>query len=165
MKIGIVGDSHDNLKAIEKSVSFLNSEKVDYLLHTGDMVSPFSAKLFLRLNSKSFFTFGNNDGERLMLKQTLSESENCNLIWPKSTFTINKYRIVLTHGEDEEVVEALGQSGAFDLIAYGHWHRPVNKKIGNCLVVNPGELCGYLSGRSTLAIVDMEKRLARIIEL
>jgi predicted phosphodiesterase len=31
--------------------------------------------------------------------------------------------------------------------------------------VNPGEVCGYLSGKSTIALLDTVKREARIVEL
>jgi predicted phosphodiesterase len=33
------------------------------------------------------------------------------------------------------------------------------------LAVNPGEVCGYLTGKSTIAIVDTASRHARIIPL
>jgi predicted phosphodiesterase len=31
--------------------------------------------------------------------------------------------------------------------------------------VNPGEVCGYLSGKSTMALLNTVKREARIVEL
>jgi len=31
--------------------------------------------------------------------------------------------------------------------------------------VNPGEVCGYLSGKSTIALFDTDRREAEIIEL
>ncbi len=30
----------------------------------------------------------------------------------------------------------------------------INEKRGNVLVLNPGECCGYLSGKATFAILD-----------
>jgi predicted phosphodiesterase len=31
--------------------------------------------------------------------------------------------------------------------------------------VNPGEVCGYLTGKSTIALLDTDRREAEIIEL
>ncbi|MCK4687182.1 MAG: metallophosphoesterase family protein, partial [Candidatus Lokiarchaeota archaeon] len=54
----------------------------------------------------------------------------------------------------------------FDIILFGHTHALMNKRYENgVLVVNPGELCGYLTGRATFAIVDTNKMEAEIIEL
>jgi putative phosphoesterase len=150
---------------INKALAILNSEKIDCLLHAGDIISPFSAKLFLELNYSSYFTFGNNDGERIMLKEVLSYSKKCRLIWPKSTISLDQFKIALIHGEDEEAVEALASSNKYDLVVYGHWHKIVNKVIGNCILVNPGELCGYLTGRRTLAITDLDKKETEIIDI
>jgi len=33
------------------------------------------------------------------------------------------------------------------------------------LVVNPGEVCGYLSGKSTIALFDTVKREVRLVDL
>lgn len=165
MRIGVIGDSHDNLKNIEKALSILTSNDVDVILHTGDIISPFSAKLFTKIETPSYFTFGNNDGEKLLLKEILSSSKNCKLIWPKASIELMNYKIILLHGEDESIVESLAESNKYDLIAYGHWHKVVNKKVNNTILVNPGELCGYLTGKASLAIIELEKKEAKIIEI
>jgi putative phosphoesterase len=165
LKIGVISDSHDNIPVIEKALDILNSEKVDCLLHAGDIVSPFSAKLFLGQSFTTYLTFGNNDGEKIMLKDVLSQSERCKLIWPRATINLNHFKIALIHGEDEEIVEAIALSNVYDLVAYGHWHKVVNRVIGKSILVNPGELCGYLSGRRTLAIVDLVKKETKIIDI
>jgi len=36
---------------------------------------------------------------------------------------------------------------------------------GKTLLVNPGEVCGYLSGRKTVALLDLEEMNAEIVEL
>jgi len=165
MRLGVLGDSHDNLKMIEKALSILASEKVDAILHTGDIVSPFSAKLFTRVETPVYFTFGNNDGEKILLKEILSSSKNCKLVWPKASIELEGYKVALLHGEDEEMVESLAASSKYDLVAYGHWHKTVNKRFGKTMLVNPGELCGYLSGRPTLAVVKLEEKEAEILEV
>ncbi|MBE3116942.1 metallophosphoesterase family protein, partial [Candidatus Bathyarchaeota archaeon] len=47
----------------------------------------------------------------------------------------------------------------------GHSHNKGIENRGKTLLINPGELCGYLTGKATIAILDTEKNQARIIEL
>jgi putative phosphoesterase len=65
----------------------------------------------------------------------------------------------------QETIDALADSGKFDIILSGHTHDMVNRKQNGVLVVNPGELCGYLTNKSTFAIIDTETMTAEIIEI
>jgi putative phosphoesterase len=66
----------------------------------------------------------------------------------------------------EQTIEALGKSGDFDIILTGHTHFLSSKKLDSgSLVINPGELCGYLTDKATFAIVDTESMESEIIEL
>jgi putative phosphoesterase len=65
-----------------------------------------------------------------------------------------------------KTIDALANSGSFDIILTGHTHSIVNKKNNNgVLIVNPGEACGYLTGNATFAIIDTNTMKAEIIEL
>jgi len=48
---------------------------------------------------------------------------------------------------------------------YGHTHRSEIRREGPLLIVNPGEVYGHLSGRSTVELVDSVKRSAEIVEV
>ena len=48
------------------------------------------------------------------------------------------------------------KSGKYDLVFYGHTHKPWAEKIGNCLLANPGELAGQRF-KPTFAIYDIQK--------
>jgi putative phosphoesterase len=74
-------------------------------------------------------------------------------------------RIALLHGNDRELLETLAACGSLDLLVYGHTHRPEVRKDGSLLIVNPGEVYGHLTGRSTVALVDTVKRSAEIVEI
>jgi len=69
MKIGIISDTHDNLLQIKKAVDIFNQEKVDLVLHAGDFVSPFTALEFKNLNCSLKGVFGNNDGDKILLRK------------------------------------------------------------------------------------------------
>ena len=59
-------------------------------------------------------------------------------------------------------VDSLAKSGDFDYILYGHTHEVDTRVLNNCQIVNPGELCGYLTGKSTFAILDTCRNLIEI---
>ncbi len=65
----------------------------------------------------------------------------------------------------QETIDALAESGKFDIILSGHTHNMVNRKENGVLIINPGELCGYLTNKSTFAIIDTETMNAEIIEI
>jgi len=68
------------------------------------------------------------------------------------------------HGTHQPIVNSLVKSGLFDIIVRGHTHR-AEVIEGKTLVANPGEVCGYLSGRQTVAMLDLAKLRAEIIKL
>jgi len=73
--------------------------------------------------------------------------------------------IGLVHGNDRELLETLAACGSLDLLVYGHTHRPEIRREGALLIVNPGEVYGHLTGRSTVALVDTIQRSAEIVDL
>jgi len=63
MIIGIMSDSHDNLDRIKQAIDKFNNLAVGYVIHLGDICSPFSVRLFDELKCDYIGVFGNNDGE------------------------------------------------------------------------------------------------------
>ena len=47
----------------------------------------------------------------------------------------------------------MAQSGNYDLVFYGHTHRAWDEKVGECHMINPGELAGHFY-KATLAVYD-----------
>lgn len=165
MKVGLVSDTHDNLPMVEKTVKRLNEEKVDLVLHAGDYVAPFVIPIFKGLKSKLVGVFGNNDGDHELLKKRFSETQNCEVRGRFALVDVEGFKIALLHGDEAELLDALVNCDGFDAVVHGHLHAMGVRKKGNALIVNPGEVCGYLSGKSTIALLDTVKREARIIEL
>jgi putative phosphoesterase len=165
MRIGVIADTHDNLPAIDKAIKRLNDEKVDLVLHAGDYVAPFVIPRFKALKAKLIGVFGNNDGDHEFLKKRFSECPNCEIRGRFAEINADGFKIALLHGDEIELLDALINCGGFDAVVHGHSHANVSRKNGKTLVVNPGEVCGYLTGKSTLALLDTAKREARIIEL
>jgi hypothetical protein len=74
-------------------------------------------------------------------------------------------KIALLHGTDTELLETLIERESFDVVVHGHTHLAGVHKKGRMLVVNPGEACGYLTGKSTISLLDTAKRKAKIVRL
>ncbi len=168
MKLGVISDSHDNLDKIKKAINILNKENIDFLIHCGDIISPFISTVFEGLDEKikngNFYgVFGNNDGDLLYLTERLGKI--CKLSGYEAILELAGKKIYVSHGPDPLVIKSLAKSGEFDIICTGHTHDHNIKKINNTLVINPGELCGYLTGKATFVIVDLETMDARLIEI
>jgi putative phosphoesterase len=71
----------------------------------------------------------------------------------------------LLHGDETELLNTLIDTGYFNAIVHGHSHNRGVEQKGKTLVVNPGELCGYLTTKATLALLDTGKNTAEIVEL
>ena len=152
MRIGLISDTHDNLPLIKKAVRFFNESKVDFVLHAGDYIAPFSLEPLEDLGADWKGVFGNNDGD----KELLSKKSSGRIEQPPLFFNFNSRKIALTHVFCE--LEA-------DVIVFGHTHQPEIKKEGNCLLVNPGEVGSWLTDKSTVAILDLESLSAEIFHL
>lgn len=147
MIIGLVSDTHDNLPAINRAVSFFNTRKADYVLHAGDFVAPFAVKVLMKLACDWQGVFGNNDGER----QGLSAASEGRIHAAPLRVELGGKRIVVVHS----LAQLDLQETKADLVVCGHTHQPQVSRQGAMTVVNPGECCGWLSGVSTVALVDL----------
>ncbi len=163
MLIGIISDSHDDRVALQKAVAVFNEHQVSYILHGGDIVSPFSAKIFQEVKSaKLIAVFGNNDGEKLFLKGTIEKGggeihEYC------YKGTIANRRIFMTH--TPHYIEEVVLSQTYDLVIYGHTHKQDIRWEGKTLIINPGESTNWLTGQGHVVILNLDTMEYQIIPL
>ena len=159
MLIGIMSDTHDNLVLTQKAIDLFNTNKVEHVIHAGDYTSPFTLKLFSTLQCPFSGVFGNNDGDKLLL----IERANGNIHNQPYLFSLNQKKILVMH--EHHIIDALADSGHFDLIVYGHTHEADIRKVNKTLVVNPGEVGTWLYGKSTVALADLNAMTAEAVEL
>jgi len=165
MLIGAISDSHDNLPLVKKAVQTLNEQKVELVLHAGDYIAGFVIPQLAKLNCRLIGVFGNNDGDHELLKKRFSETNNCTIHDRFTQVTVDTYKIALVHGHEAELLSAIFDNGCFDAVVHGHSHKYRVEFKGKTLSVNPGELCGYLTGYPTIAIIDTAKNDAKIMPL
>lgn len=159
MKVGILSDSHDNLGSAADVLSVFLREGAEAILHLGDVCSPHVLEPFRSCGVPLVGVFGNNDADRAGLQ---AASGNRFQRGPHIC-EIGGRRILMSHSFDELQGE-IGDGGKFDLILFGHTHRPLTMRVGRALVINPGEACGFMSGRATCAVIDLETMAAGIID-
>lgn len=159
--IGILSDTHDNLTMIRQALEIFRAHGCTLLIHAGDIVAPFAAKEFEAAGCPVKAVFGNCDGEKEGLRkafQACGEISN-----PPLTFSHQGLEFLATHVHTS--VENFVARGKYDVIIFGHTHRPEINKAGRTLLINPGETGGWLTGKSTIALFNPEKNTAEIITL
>ncbi len=158
MKVAIFSDTHDNMALFKKGIDFCKEKGIKTIIHAGDIVAPFLIRCFGEDYSQFNFTavFGNNDGEQVFLKKTFGT-----IFFPPHFFEIDGKKIALTHVPEHLDFEKTDA----DIIIYGHTHEIDVRKENGKLIINPGECCGYLTGKATFAIFNTNNLEVQIINL
>ncbi len=156
MKIAVVSDSHDNTEKIKNFVKEVNRLNIETIIHCGDIISPFSATLFKKANSEFIAIFGNNDGETAGLLKKFHEIK-------KPPIEIELYGKSFAIMHEPILIEKI--TGKVDYILYGHTHSLEIKQINGTTIINPGELCGYITEKSTFVILNPVTGETKIMEI
>ena len=152
MKIAIVSDSHGNMANFKKIVQWLNKEDIKLILHCGDIGNLESLKESLADFSGEFFgVFGNMDKDFKILVQEYNKIKNVKIEEKILKTEINGKKIAITHFPEE--AKKLAKTKKFDLVFYGHTHKPWQEKVGDCRFINPGESAGQFY-KPTFAVYD-----------
>ena len=154
MLIGVVSDTHNNQKNIDKIITIFNQEKVDFVIHTGDIASSKALEQFSKLNCKLIGVYGNNDREEIGLNE-VAKRYNFNFQEPPYSITIQERSIVIFH-EPDQIDCYLEKNKDIDIILHGHTHRYRNESKDGVLIFNPGESAGMLKGRNALGFVNLK---------
>lgn len=158
MLIGLIADTHDNLPKIKEAVRIFNQRDVGIILHAGDYIAPFSLGPLEELRCPYLGVFGNNDGE----KDGLSRRSKGAIKNSPIELELDGKSIILLH--DLQRLE-IKPKDKYDLVVYGHTHKVDITKRDGRLIINPGECGGWLTGETTIAIVDLKRNLAEIIRI
>ena len=178
MKFAIVSDSHDHVNNFTKVINWLNQEKIKLILHCGDICNQETINEAIRnFKGEIKFVRGNADQSTQVLSarpSTLKKCSGFNLeeIPEKQEVIIGGKSIFFNHYPD--IAKKAAESGKYDIVFYGHTHRPWEEKISSpstgsgrvCRLVNPGELAGQRY-KPTFALYDpkTDKLSLKILEL
>lgn len=168
MKIGILSDTHDRLPTFRRALELFRRLEVDAVFHAGDLIAPFAAKLLTPdtdgggILPKGLFPqhvhviYGNNDGERDGLKKVLPQIADGPLRATLEPDRGEPVNVAMAHFF--EWFEPKDLAGA-DVVISGHDHQPKieAREVGgrSVLLINPGECCGWVTGRCTVALLEL----------
>ena len=172
MKLGVMADTHNNIPIIERAVSLFNAIGVSLVVHAGDFRSPCAIEPLAQLECLVVGVFGNNDLRR---ERELTESfKGVGTVAPSSckhaSVTHENRNIVVTHYP--WVAIPIAESGAHDIVVYGHTHR-INHQVythtgsekDETLLLNPGAAGSRRASCSTAAVVDLDTLFTKIYRL
>jgi uncharacterized protein len=141
MRIAILSDSHDHIPHLRAAVIYCNAYNVSLLIHCGDLISPFMLEELARFGGAVHLIYGNNAGDQHLI------SPACGTKFPTITHhgTLGAVeaggrRLAFTHYP--ELAQGLASQNLFDVVCCGHNHHYRVQKIGQTLLINPGELLG-----------------------
>jgi len=153
MKIAVISDTHNNWANFKKAIDWIKKEKIRLILHCGDISSQETID-----DAKKYF-----DGEIKFVKgnadYNLDLPEKMELELGDPSASSGRVKIAFCHFPD--MAKKLAQSGKFDLVFYGHTHRPWDELVlsgaegKKCHLINPGELAGQFY-KPAFAVYDTE---------
>ena len=161
MKIGVVSDTHNNLKNIETIINLFNEEKVLLVVHTGDISNANSLEKFSQLKCGLIGVYGNNDRNELGIKEVALKN-NFNFQEPPRKLSLNHREIAIFH-EPDNIEQFLLENKKVNVVLYGHTHRYENNTKNKVLYFNPGESAGMQRGSNAIGILDLENLEAKRI--
>ncbi|ADI31475.1 metallophosphoesterase [Staphylothermus hellenicus] len=171
MLIGVMSDSHDNIYAVDKALNKFIEHRVEAIIHLGDIISPFIVRRMKNIlkDIKVYGVLGNNDGDIYLLNK-LFTANNWELYSGPSIINLGNRNFVIMHGYDgiehtEKLAKTLLSIEGVDAVLFGHTHRVLVQYINNKLLLNPGETCGYLTGKSTIALLDTKDLSVEVLEI
>jgi len=160
MKIGVLSDTHGDVKQTEAALEVFRGQGVSQILHCGDIGTPEIVQLFSGIPTA--FVFGNCDPKTETLRKTiLSIGQTC-CDW-FGELELEGKRIFFLHGHQWNRLENEIQSGRWDLICYGHTHYAKLHTVGDTRVLNPGAI--YRTPSPSVALVDLESMSIMMISL
>ena len=159
--IGIMADSHDNLQFIKLAVRLFNETECSLVIHAGDFIAPFAARELENLSCSVKAVFGNCDGEKKGLEKvfhSFGEIKKAPLAFNHENLHFLVTHIPATQG-------SYPASEKYNVIIFAHTHKPEVRREKKSLLINPGEAGGWVSGKSTVALLDPKTLSVDIITL
>jgi uncharacterized protein len=163
MQIGILSDTHNNMKNLQAALSIFRREGVQTLIHCGDLTSADIARALDGF--RIICAFGNGDIASGEIRDILLAQNPENYAGMVYRGKIDERRIAVTHGHLPNSVEELTRSGEYDFVFKGHSHQHKDERFGATRLINPGALGGMRREERRICLLDLESAKAKFIEV
>jgi putative phosphoesterase len=157
----VLSDSHDNIWRLDEALPYMKA--ADAVIHCGDIVAPFMVRRMGKAldGIALHIVWGNNDGDKFFIAKIASAFPNITLHGEMAELDLQGIAVAVNHFP--HIARGLARSGQYGMVCHGHDHTAHEEWVGDCLLLNPGELMG-LKGRSTLAVVELPQRKVQWVE-
>jgi len=154
MLVGVVSDTHNNISNIKNIIDIFNNEKVDVVIHTGDITKSKTLRMFSDLCCPMLGVFGNNDISEIGLEEVCMDL-NFNFKEPPFSISLQNKEIVIFH-EPDLINDYIKDHQDVDIVLHGHTHRYREEVIDNTIYFNPGESAGSIKGSNALGLINLD---------
>ncbi|MFQ5795199.1 MAG: metallophosphoesterase [Candidatus Bipolaricaulia bacterium] len=162
MKIAVISDIHDHLPNLKRVFRRIEKLGLQEVIVCGDIGSCCALEEFTAVNMNFHMVFGNNDGDQFKMLNLANSVENIHIYEDVGELTFNGVRIAFVH--KPIFARALASTGNYDVVFFGHTHRVKQERVGDTLLVNPGnvDVAGKPAG---LAIYDTQSGKVELEEI
>ena len=156
MKFAIISDSHDNMPNLHKALAWMKQNNIEELIHCGDLCAPAVIREALapEFSEPIHMVFGNVE-DRDNTPRLATEFSHITHYGDLGEIEIAGLKIAFIHYPDK--AKELAESGKYDLVFYGHSHKPWEETIGQTQLINPGTLAG-LFYKASFAVYDTDTK-------
>ena len=112
--------------------------------------------------SGSIHLIHGNISDRQLLAEVCQDFSHVKLHGDQGQLEVDGKKIAFCHYPAE--AKKLAETQQFDLVFYGHDHKPWEEKIGKTVLRNPGTLAGMFN-KATFAVYDSKTDNAQLILL
>ncbi|MEG6584165.1 metallophosphoesterase [Dendrosporobacter sp. 1207_IL3150] len=149
MRIGVISDSHGDIRAIKKVLE--DAKDINLWIHAGDYSQ--DAELVAGRNNTTIITVAGNCDGACKAK-------------PDEFIELEDKKIWVTHGHRYDVKQSYHQllwwakQYEVDIVIFGHSHVPEVKLLDSVLLVNPGSVSKPRWPKPTYAIIEIKNKIA-----
>lgn len=154
MRIGIISDTHDDLRNLQKALEILQEEDIRTVLHCGDLAGP---AIVEALDGFDTWIARGNVDHHPELEQAVRETLGKGRLAERHRLTLEGRSALLIHGDREVELRRLISAGEYAYVFHGHTHRRRDDRIGRTRVINPGALGGMRWQQRSFGILDVEQ--------
>ncbi|MFH1325889.1 MAG: metallophosphoesterase [Candidatus Falkowbacteria bacterium] len=151
MKIAIISDTHDNIPNLEKALAWMKQNNIKQLICCGDVCNSETLKYLAEsFKNKIHLVYGNME---LYEQNEAKQYDNINFLGRYGIVSINNKQIGICH--EPWFVDKILEQDKYDIIFYGHTHKPWDEMVKKIRMLNPGTLAGMFY-KATFAVWDTE---------
>lgn len=159
MLVGILSDTHDQVRRTGLAVAKLKASGAEALFHCGDITS--AEVVYECCNIPTYFVFGNCDFDRDALRRAiLTVGGSC--LERGDIVNMRGRKIAITHGDSDLEVHRLMALGP-DYFLSGHTHRVSDVRAETIRYINPGAL--HRAVPWTVALLDLARDDLRVLPI